>query len=65
MAPLINRFTREGKAKCRLTYSIYKTNAGCPCTPPSSVETFSGKISASIGSSKEIAGLKKKKKRIL
>ena len=36
-----------------------------PCTPPSSVETFSGKISASIGSSKEMAGLNKKKKNII
>ena len=34
-----------------------------PCTPPSSVETFRGKISALIGSSKEIAGLNKKKKK--
>ena len=46
-----------------VTYSVKKTNAGCPCTPPSSVETFSGKISASIDSSKEIAGLNKKKKK--
>ena len=33
----------------------------CLCTLPSIVETFSGKISTSIGSSKEIAGLNKKK----
>ena len=50
-------------AKYRCDVQHIKTNAGYPCTPPSSVETFSGKISASIGSSKEIAGLNKKKKK--
>ena len=34
-----------------------------PCTPPLPLEAFSDKISASTGSSKEITGLKKKKKR--
>ena len=34
-----------------------------PCTPPFSVETFSGNISTSNCSSKEIAGLDKKKKK--
>ena len=46
-----------------VTYSVYKTNAGCPCTPPFSMETFSGKMSALNCSSKEIAGLNKKKKK--
>ena len=50
-------------AKCRCDVQHIKTNAGYPCRPPSSVETFSGKISTSIGSSKEIAGLNKKKKK--
>ena len=51
-------------AKCRCDV-LHIKNAGYPCTPPSSVDTFSGKISASIGSSKEIAGLNKKKKNIM
>ena len=31
--------------------------AWCPCTSPSTLEMFGGKIIASAGSSKEIAGL--------
>ena len=34
-----------------------KTIASRPCTPPSTLEMFGGKIIASAGSSKEIAGL--------
>ena len=41
-------------------YGERKTNDWCPCTPPSTVETFGEKISASPGSSKEIAGLLRK-----
>ena len=37
--------------------------ARCPCTPPLPLEAFNEKISASTVSNKEIAGLKKKKKR--
>ena len=37
-----------------------KTIASRPCTPPSTLEMFGEKISASPGSSKEIAGLLKK-----
>ena len=40
-----------------------ETIARCLCTPPLPLEAFNKKISASTGSSKEIAGLKKKKKR--
>ena len=32
-------------------------NARCPCTPPSTVETFGEEISAEACSGKEIAGL--------
>ena len=38
--------------------------ARCPCTPPLPLEAFNEKISASTCSSKEIAGLKKKKKKM-
>ena len=34
--------------------------AWCPCTSPSTLEMFGEKISASPGSSKEIAGLLRK-----
>ena len=37
-----------------------KTIASRPCTPPSTLEMFGEKISASPGSSKEIAGLLRK-----
>ena len=33
------------------------TNAPCPCTPPSTVETFGEEISAEACSGKEIVGL--------
>ena len=35
-------------------------NARCPCTPPSTVETFGEEISAEACSGKEIAGLLRK-----
>ena len=41
-------------------YSEIKTNAPCPCTPPSTVETFGKEISAEACSGKEIAGLLRK-----
>ena len=44
------------------TVAIYgerKTIAWCPCTPPSTVETFGEQISAEACSGKEIAGLLK------
>ena len=44
----------------RYTIGMYgerKTNARCPCTPPSTVETFGEEISAEACSGKEIAGL--------
>ena len=41
-------------------YSERKTNARCPCTPPSTVETFGEEISAEACSGKEIAGLLRK-----
>ena len=47
----------------RSTVGIYgerKTIAWCPCTPPSTMETFGQKISAEACSGKEIAGLLKK-----
>ena len=47
----------------RATIGIYgerRTIAWCPCTPPSTMETFGGKISAEACSGKEIAGLLKK-----
>ena len=37
-----------------------RTIASRPCTPPSTLEMFGEKISASPGSSKEIAGLLRK-----
>ena len=37
-----------------------KTIASRPCTPPSTLEMFGEKVSASPGSSKEIAGLLRK-----
>ena len=42
-------------------YGERKTNARCPCTPPSTVETFGEEISTEACSGKEIAGLLKKK----
>ena len=41
-------------------YGERKTNARCPCTPPSTVETFGEEISAEACSGKEIAGLPRK-----
>ena len=41
-------------------YGERKMNARCPCTPPSTVETFGEEISAEACSGKEIAGLLKK-----
>ena len=41
-------------------YGERKTNARCPCTPPSTVETFGEEISAETCSGKEIAGLLRK-----
>ena len=41
-------------------YGGRKTNSRYPCTPPLTVETPGETISSSTGSSKEIAGLKKK-----
>ena len=43
-----------------MTHREPKTIASRPCTPPSTLEMFSEKISASPGSSKEIAGLLRK-----
>ena len=42
-------------------YGERRTIAWCPCTPPSTMETFGEKISAEAYSGKEIAGLLKKK----
>ena len=41
-------------------YGEIKTNARCPCTPPSTVETFGEEISAEACSGKEIEGLLRK-----
>ena len=41
-------------------YGERKTNARCPCIPPSTVETFGEEISAEACSGKEIAGLLRK-----
>ena len=41
-------------------YGKRKTNAPCPCTPQSTVETFGEEISAEACSGKEIAGLLRK-----
>ena len=41
-------------------YGERKANARCPCTPPSTVETFGEEISAEACSGKEIAGLLRK-----
>ena len=41
-------------------YGERKTNARCPCTPPSTVKTFGEEISAEACSGKEIAGLLRK-----
>ena len=41
-------------------YGERKTNARCPCTPQSTVETFGEEISAEARSGKEIAGLLRK-----
>ena len=41
-------------------YGERKTNALCPCTPQSTVETFGEEISAEACSGKEIAGLLRK-----
>ena len=38
-------------------YGERKTNASCPYTPPSTVETFGEEINAEACSGKEIAGL--------
>ena len=54
--------SRGGPRSTVEMYSWSKMMARCPCTPPSTVETFGEKISASTGSGKEIAGLLKKTK---
>ena len=41
-------------------YGERKTNARCPCAPPSTVETFGEEISAEACSGKESAGLLRK-----
>ena len=41
-------------------YGERKTNARCPCTPQSTVETFREEISTEACSGKEIAGLLRK-----
>ena len=41
-------------------YGERKTNARCPCIPPSTLETFGEEISAEACSGKEIAGLLRK-----
>ena len=41
-------------------YGERKTNARCPCTPQSTVETFGEEISAEACSGMEIAGLLRK-----
>ena len=41
-------------------YGERKTNARCPCTPPSTVETFGEEINAEACSGKEIAVLLRK-----
>ena len=41
-------------------YGERKTNARCPCTPQSTVETFGEEISAEACSGKEIVGLLRK-----
>ena len=41
-------------------YGEIKTNARCPCTPQSTVETFGEEISTEACSGKEIAGLLRK-----
>ena len=41
-------------------YGERKTNTRCPCTPPSTVETFGEEISAEACSGKEIVGLLRK-----
>ena len=41
------------------------THAQCPCTPPSTLETFGEKSSAEACSGKEIAGLLKKRKMMM
>ena len=46
--------------RVQIMYCERKTNARCPCTPPSTVETFGEEISAEACSSKEIAGLLRK-----
>ena len=48
--------TREGIYICPPRQTI----AWCPCTPPSTVETFGEEISAEACSGKEIAGLLRK-----
>ena len=51
----------------RSTVGIYgerKTIAWCPCTPPSTVETFGKTISAEACSGKEIAGLLRKTRKL-
>ena len=65
-APLLrtcNARVCYGVVQCLPAVGIYgerKTIAWCPCTSPSTLEMFCEKISASPGSSKEIAGLLRK-----
>ena len=44
-------------------YGWSKTIAQYQCTPPTTAETLGERISSSTGSDKEIAGLKKKRKK--
>ena len=52
--------SRGGSRSAVEMYGWSKTIARCPCTPPSTMETFGEKISAEACSGKEIAGLLRK-----
>ena len=62
---VVHRLPRGARRSTRETYHSQNTNARCACTPPPPLETFSRRISASICSSMELAGLKKKKKNFI
>ena len=58
---VVDRFTPESMGKFRCYLQHIKNERWMSVHTSIPVETFSGKISASISSSKEIAGLNKKK----
>ena len=60
LVPSLHRASTDALIIIIGMYGERKTNARCPCTPQSAVETFGEEISAEACFGKEIAGLLRK-----